>query len=65
MAALAQATQQGLSEGPVAEEVLPCGIWHVGRDERWFPVMPLLHELEEDVCLLWFYVEVPEFIDER
>ena len=44
--AFAQATQERLGEGSIAEEVLPGGIWKIRRDERRLAPMPLLQEFE-------------------
>jgi len=63
--ALAQATQERLSESGISEEVLPGGIWEVGRDQRRLTPMPLLQELEEDVRLLLFDVGISEFVNLR
>jgi len=63
--ALAQATQERLGEGGIAEEVLPRGIWKIRSDERRLAPMSLLQELEEDVGLLGFDVGVSEFVELR
>jgi hypothetical protein len=63
VATLAQATQQRLGQCRIGEEVGPGRVRQICCNQPWLAMMALFHELEEDVCLLGFYVDIPEFID--
>ena len=63
VAAFTQAAQERLGQGPIAEKALPFRIGEVRRDEGWPAVMALFHELEEDVGLFGFRVDIAQFVD--
>ena len=63
VASLAQTTQERLGQRRVGEEVRPGGIREIRCNQCRFAMMALFHELEEDVGLLRFYIDVSELID--
>lgn len=65
MATLAKATQERFGQCRIGEEVGPGGIRQICCNQSRLAMMALFHELEEDVGLLGFYVDIPEFIDLR
>jgi hypothetical protein len=65
VATLAQAAQQRLGQCRIGEEVRPGCIWQVRSYQSRLAMMALFHELEEDVGLLGFYIDVPEFVKLR
>ncbi len=65
VAALAQAAQERLGERRIGEEVRPGGIGQVRCNKCRLAMMPLFHELEEDVGLFRFDVDIPQLIDRQ
>src|SRR5664279_5737728 len=65
VAEVAQSTQQRVYHGLIAQEVAPLVIVQVRGNDRRVAVVTFLHELEEDVGLFRFQVEVPQFVDEQ
>src|SRR6266567_5390211 len=63
MAAVAEAAEEGVDEGLVAQEVRPFGKVEIGGDNgRTAMGIALLHHFEEDVGLLGLEVEVAELV---
>ena len=63
VALVTQSAEQRVDERFVAEEGAPLFVFEVGSDDCGLAAVPLLHQLEEDVRLLWAQVEVAHFID--
>jgi hypothetical protein len=63
VAALAQATQERFGQCGIGEEVRPARIRQMCCNQSWLAMMALFHELEEDVGLLGFYIDVPELVE--
>src|SRR6202040_3547908 len=65
MAAFTQTTQQRVSQRMIAEEALPFWVRQICCNNCRAAVMALLHELEEDVGLFGFRVDISELIDQK
>ena len=64
IAALAQATEQRLRQRPITQKALPFGVARIRGDDGGMTMMlPLFYELEQDIGLLWFGIDVAELID--
>src|ERR1035437_3872247 len=59
------AAQQRVHHRFVAEEVVPLVIDQIGGNDRGMAVVPLLHQLEEDVALLRFQGQISKFVDQQ
>src|SRR3989442_15125411 len=60
---MAQATEDGIEERLVDEKRLPFRIIEVRRNNRGLSAVAFLHQLEEDVGLFGFEIEVPQFVN--
>src|SRR5271166_6777849 len=65
VAEVAQPAQQRVHHGLIAQEVAPLVIVQVGGNDRRVAVVAFLHQLEEDVGLFRFQVEVSQLVDEQ
>ncbi len=63
--AMAQPIEQGFHHLLVAEEVIPLGVVQVGGNDRGAFCVPLVHEFEEGVGLLWFEIQVAHFVNDQ
>ena len=63
VALMAQPTEEGLDERFVAEKRLPFGVVEIRCNNRGLATVAFLHQLEEDVGLFGFEIEVPEFVN--
>jgi hypothetical protein len=60
---MTRATEERLHERFVPEKRLPFGIVKVGRNNRGLSTVAFLHELEEDVGLFGFQIEIAQFVN--
>src|SRR6266702_236885 len=65
VAVMADATQQRIDHGGVAEEVAPFVITQVRCNNRGVPVIALLHQLEEDVGLFGLQRQIAKLVDQK
>jgi hypothetical protein len=63
MAEVAQAAQQGLDHMGVAQEIGPFVVRKIGCDDRGTMPVPFFHELEKDVALLGFQIQISELVN--
>ncbi len=63
VALMAQPTEEGLDERFVAEKRLPFRVIEVRRNNCGLSAVAFLHQLEEDVGLFGFEIEVPQFVN--
>jgi len=63
VALMAQPTEEGFDEGFVAEKGLPFRVVEIRRNNRGLAPVAFLHQLEEDVGLFGFEIEVPELVN--
>src|SRR5438128_538736 len=65
VALVPEATEEGVDERFVAEKGLPFGKVQIGRDQCRLSAIALLHQLEEDVGLLWPEIDVPQLVNQQ
>jgi len=58
-----QAVEKRADHVLVPEEVVPAFVFEISSNDRGFPVVPFLHEFEEDAGLLGPQIEVDRFVD--
>src|SRR6266849_5470444 len=63
VALMAEATEEGLDERFVAKKRLPLGVVQIRRDNCGPSAVPFLHQLEKDVGLLGFQIEIAQFVN--
>jgi len=63
MALMPEATGERFDERFVAEKRLPLGVVQIRGDNRGPSAVAFLHQLEKDVRLLGFQIEIAEFVD--
>jgi len=62
VAVMVLAAQQGVNHRPAAEKVLPLFVGEVCGNDRGLATVALLHEFEENVCLLGLDIDVTQFV---
>ena len=65
VASMAQAAEQSIDERLVAKEVIPLLVVEIRGNNRWPLTISLFHELEEDVGLLGFEIEISQLVDDK
>src|SRR5581483_4744151 len=65
MTVVPQAAQQSIDHRLVAEEVGPLVVVQVRCNDCWMLAVAFLHQLEKDVGLLWFQIQISKFIDQE
>src|ERR1035438_1944068 len=65
VAVMADAAQQRIDHGGVAEEIAPFVITQVRCNNRGVPMIALLHQLEEDVGLFRLQRQISELVNQK
>src|ERR1700676_243675 len=65
MTVMPHAAQQRIDHRLVAEEVGPLVVVQVRCNDRWVLAVALLHQLEKDVGLLGFQIQISKFINQE
>ena len=47
MSAMHQAVQDGISQGRIADDLMPVIDWHLGGDQGGFDAVPVFQEFQE------------------
>jgi len=58
-----QPAQQGLYHGPVAQKIGPLVVDEIRGDDGGTPPIAFFHQLEKDVRLLRFQIQISKFVD--
>ena len=65
VAVMADAAQQRIDHGGVAEEVAPFVMAEIRGDDRGVSVIALLHEIEKDIGLFGLQRQITKFVDQK
>src|SRR5271169_3041011 len=65
VAVVSQTAEQRLHHRPAAQKVRPLVIDEIRSDDGGMLAVALLHQLEEDVRLLRFQIQIPELVDQK
>src|SRR5450432_2158039 len=65
VAVVPQTAQQRFHHRTIAQEVRPLVIHQICCNDGGVLAVTLFHQLEKDVGLLWFQIQIPEFINQK